>query len=81
MKHQYPNLNVVDHPLIKHKLTQLRNEDTNTEQFRRLVREVGARFDLPETCKYTFRHTLPSTNDPLGPDLRTPLHLREVPGG
>ena len=37
MKHEYPNLNVVDHPLIKHKLTQLRNEDTNTEQFRRLV--------------------------------------------
>ena len=41
MKHEYPNLTIPEHTLIKHKLTKLRNEDTNTEQFRSLVREVG----------------------------------------
>ena len=41
MKHEFPNLQVVAHPLIQHKLTQMRDETTNTERFRRFVREVG----------------------------------------
>ena len=41
MKHDFPNLTVVDHPLVKHKLTQLRRVETNTESFRRLVRELS----------------------------------------
>jgi uracil phosphoribosyltransferase len=41
MKHEFPNLRVILHPLIQHKLTQMRDETTNTERFRRLVREVG----------------------------------------
>ena len=41
MKHEFPNLQVVMHPLIQHKLTQMRDETTNTERFRRFVREVG----------------------------------------
>jgi uracil phosphoribosyltransferase len=41
MKHEFPNLQVVAHPLIQHKLTQMRDQNTNTERFRRLVREVG----------------------------------------
>ena len=41
MKHEFPNLRVILHPLIQHKLTQMRDESTNTERFRRLVREVG----------------------------------------
>jgi uracil phosphoribosyltransferase len=41
MKHEFPNLQVVEHPLIQHKLTQMRDETTNTERFRRFVREVG----------------------------------------
>ncbi len=36
------NVHVVDHPLVQHKLTFLRREDTNTADFRRLVREVAA---------------------------------------
>lgn len=41
MKHEFPNLRVIEHPLIQHKLTQMRDESTNTERFRRFVREVG----------------------------------------
>ncbi len=69
MKHEYPNLNVVDHPLIRHKLTQLRNQDTNTEQFRRLVREVG------QMLAYEVTRDLPTTNV----TIRTPLAEIQAP--
>lgn len=35
------NLTVVDHPLIQHKLTILRNRETSTAQFRRVMREIA----------------------------------------
>jgi len=41
MKHEFPNLQVVMHPLIQHKLTQMRDQNTNTERFRHLVRDIG----------------------------------------
>lgn len=41
MAHDFPNLQVIDHPLVQHKLTWLRNKDTNTESFRSLLREVS----------------------------------------
>lgn len=41
MKHEMPNLQVIGHPLIQHKLTQMRDQNTNTERFRRLVREIA----------------------------------------
>src|SRR5258708_31122589 len=63
MKHEYPNLQVVDHPLIKHKLTLLRNEETNTEQFRRLVREVS------QMLAYEVTRDLPTENV----TIRTPI--------
>jgi uracil phosphoribosyltransferase len=63
MKHEYPNLNVIDHPLIKHKLTQLRDENTDTERFRRLVREVG------QMLAYEVTRDLPTENV----TIRTPL--------
>jgi len=63
MRHQFPNLNVAEHPLIKHKLTQMRNEATGTEQFRRLVREVG------QMLAYEVTRDLPTENV----TIRTPL--------
>ncbi len=36
-----PNLTVVDHPLVQHKLTYLRSQDTTTGTFRILLREVS----------------------------------------
>ncbi|MBC7499271.1 MAG: uracil phosphoribosyltransferase [Herminiimonas sp.] len=35
------NLNVISHPLIQHKLTYMRSEDTTTDNFRRLLREIS----------------------------------------
>jgi uracil phosphoribosyltransferase len=41
MSHGLPNLTVIDHPLVQHKLTYLRNKDTTTGTFRILLREVS----------------------------------------
>jgi uracil phosphoribosyltransferase len=35
------NLIVVDHPLVQHKLTIMRNKETSTASFRRLLREIA----------------------------------------
>lgn len=37
----YPNVTVVDHPLVQHKLTHLRDERTGSKQFRELVKELA----------------------------------------
>ncbi|MFQ5549935.1 MAG: uracil phosphoribosyltransferase [Gemmatimonadales bacterium] len=38
---RFPNLTVVDHPLVQHKLAVLRNRATTTRDFRNLVNELG----------------------------------------
>ena len=35
------HLNVVDHPLVQHKLTIMRDKNTSTNSFRRLLREIS----------------------------------------
>ena len=61
------NVYIMDHPLIKHKISMLRDKNTGTNEFRKLVEEIGilmgyeALRDLPteeveietpiETCK------------------------------
>lgn len=35
-------VHVVNHPLLQHKLTYVRSEDTTTDNFRRLVREIAS---------------------------------------
>ena len=37
----YPNLRLVEHPLIAHKLARVRDRSTPPSEFRRLVREIG----------------------------------------
>ena len=37
----YPNVTVVDHPLVQHKLTILRDVETGSKQFRELVKELA----------------------------------------
>jgi uracil phosphoribosyltransferase len=63
MKHAFPNLTVVEHPLMKHKLTLLRSIDTNTDSFRRLVKE------LSQMLAYEVTRDLPTANV----TVRTPL--------
>ncbi len=36
-----PNVTVVDHPLVRHKLTLLRDRKTSTSGFRRIAREIS----------------------------------------
>ena len=38
---KYKNVVLLDHPLLKHKITHLRDIDTKTNQFRLLVKEVA----------------------------------------
>ena len=37
----YKNVHVLEHPLIKHKLAIIRNKDTDTKQFREIVKEIA----------------------------------------
>lgn len=34
-------VNILDHPLIQHKLTQIRQKETPTTQFRQIINEIG----------------------------------------
>ncbi len=56
--HDFPNLTILDHPLIRHKLTVLRERQTSKKLFRELVDEISmlmayeATKDLPlEACE------------------------------
>lgn len=35
------NVNIINHPLITHKLTQIRKVETGTNEFRKIVNEIG----------------------------------------
>ena len=37
----YPNVHILDHPLIRHKLAIIRDKNTNTKQFREVVGELA----------------------------------------
>lgn len=38
---QYKNVHILNHPLIRHKLAIIRNKDTDTKQFRDIVKELA----------------------------------------
>ena len=65
----YPTVTVVDHPLVQHKLTLLRQKDTPTAEFRRLAREMSLLMGYEVT-----RHL------PLDlVDIETPLEPTQAP--
>lgn len=41
MQQHRPGLTVVDHPLVQHKLSLMRDQATSTAEFRRLLREIS----------------------------------------
>jgi uracil phosphoribosyltransferase len=41
MYKNYENVTICDHPLLKHKITKLRNKETGTYEFRKLVEEIA----------------------------------------
>ncbi|MDF2781593.1 MAG: uracil phosphoribosyltransferase [Geminicoccaceae bacterium] len=54
-----PNVTVVDHPLVQHKLTLMRKRETTTVKFRQLSREVST------LLAYEVTRDLPMTTTPI----------------
>ena len=58
MNERFPTLHIVDHPLVQHKLTEMRDKNTSVKDFRTLVSEIAvlltyeATRDLPLTTKH-----------------------------
>ena len=71
MKHdiRFPNLFILDHPLIQHKLSHMREKDTSTRTFRELLREITL------LMGYEITRNLPLTTR----QIETPLQLMEAP--
>jgi len=60
---RFPNLSVLDHPLIQHKLSLMRDRRTPTIQFRQLLREISL------LMGYEVTRQLPMVEEPI----ETPL--------
>ena len=63
------HLTIVDHPLVQHKLTLMRNRETSTAAFRQLLREISL------LLAYEVTRDLPMTTR----TIETPLTEMEAP--
>lgn len=63
------HLTIVDHPLVQHKLTLMRDKRTPTGEFRRLLREIG------QLLAFEVARALPMTSK----RVETPLREMEAP--
>jgi uracil phosphoribosyltransferase len=66
---RFPNLFILDHPLIQHKLTHMRDKTTSTRTFRQLLREITL------LMGYEVTRNLPLT----ARRIETPLTTMEAP--
>jgi uracil phosphoribosyltransferase len=66
---EFPNLYILDHPLIQHKLSHMRDIGTSTRTFRQLLREIAL------LMGYEVTRNLPITYE----TIRTPLAHMEAP--
>ncbi|MBS3973894.1 MAG: uracil phosphoribosyltransferase [Actinobacteria bacterium] len=57
----HPNVFVLDHPLIQHKLTILRDEDTGAKEFRELVKELSLLITFEATRNFHLAETTVKT--------------------
>ena len=64
-----PNLKVIDHPLLKHKLTLLRQKERSTNSFRTLIAEISM------LLAYEVTHDLPLIYE----EIETPLAKMRAP--
>ena len=69
MSDAFPNLHILDHPLIQHKLTLARQADISTNQFRRLLKEIALLMGYEVTRDLPLEHTT----------IRTPLTEMDAP--
>jgi uracil phosphoribosyltransferase len=58
---QYPNVTVMDHPLIQHKLSLLRDVTTGSKQFRELVKELAMLMAFEATRDFQLAETTVTT--------------------
>jgi uracil phosphoribosyltransferase len=65
----FPNLFVVDHPLVQHKLTIMREQDTSTSKFRVLLKEIAL------LLGYEVTRTLATTTR----EIETPVAAMDAP--
>lgn len=56
MTQKYPNVVLVDHPLIQHKLSIMRNKETSTNGFRQLLREITLLLGYEVTRDFPLHH-------------------------
>ncbi len=66
---RFPNLFILDHPLIQHKLSHMRNRETSTRTFRQLLQE------LTLLMGYEITRHLPMTTE----RIETPLAAMDAP--
>ena len=66
---RFPNLFILDHPLIQHKLSHMRDRQTSTRTFRQLLREVTL------LMGYEITRELPLTTE----RIETPLTAMDAP--
>ena len=64
-----PDLRIVDHPLVQHKLSLMRAQDTPTGAFRQLMREVGLLLGYEATRDLPLEET----------EIETPLETARLP--
>lgn len=64
-----PNVKVIDHPLLKHKLTLLRQKERSTNSFRTLISEISM------LLAYEVTHDLPLIYE----EIETPLAKMRAP--
>lgn len=67
---KFPNLHIVDHPLVQHKLTWLRREETPTNMFRDLLKEISllVGFEVTRNIPLTYQEV----KTPMQP-MRSPV--------
>ena len=63
------SIHVVTHPLVQHKLTKLRDKETSSTNFRRLLREIGL------LLGYDATRDLPTVQT----RIETPIEAMEAP--
>lgn len=63
------HLTIVDHPLVSHKLSLMRDKDTSTKSFRQLLREIS------HLLAYEVTRNLPMTTQ----RIETPLQPMDAP--
>lgn len=63
------NVNIINHPLVKHKITLMRDETTGTREFRILVEEVAM------LMGYEAMRDLPTEDV----EVKTPITTRKLP--